>query len=338
MTTILEQYCAMQEETTYGTAVTTSLQGYEATGDNFTRNVEFIEGNGKRRGRVALKSNRRKKIDRGATGDVESFVLTRGEGLRLKNLLGSAPSAPSAVQSQTGAFRILTEADTVGPRNSYSVVVARSDTGGTGNSPTMRYFTYAGCVATSFTLNISENSELTMGVTYDAQSESAGDTAPTAPTYPDDDSTEMFCFEGASVTLGGTQINHFESFSCTGDLMMDTERYFLRNSVLKARPIRNGLPSFSGTLSGEFADLIDYERFVNGQIVPLEFICVGTRNIGSSTQLPTFKVTFPAVQFNGTTPASSLDSLSTIELPFMALGNASNKVCSIEYISADSTY
>ena len=329
MTTLLDQYVAMQPEAAYGTAAVDKLVGYESTVDGWARNVIHIEGGGRKPGRAGIQSNRRVKVDRGATGRIETSVLTRGENTRLQHLLGEY-TAPAGVDGENGAFRSIADATAQGPDGSYTVVVARADTQGA-----MRYFQYVGAVPTGFALSIAQGEALTLGVDYDAQKEELLSSAPDAPTYTDAGTTELFVYEGAEVAVGGSKVSYFRSFSLTADLMLDKERFFLQGSADKKQPLRNGVPTYTGTMSGEFFDDAEYERFVDGSIVSVELTVNGRRNITGTTQTPKFKVTLPAVQYNGSTPVSDLASLSSIEIPFVALSNASDKICTIEYISAD---
>lgn len=331
--TILEQYVAIQEEASYGTAAVDALKGYESRVDGWQRDVIHIEGGGRHPGRSGQQANRRRQVDRGATGRIESVLLTAGEGLRLKHLLGSFSAAPVGVSGSTGAYRIVLEADTAGPTGSYTTVVARSDT-----EDVMRYFQYEGCLPTAWGISVEEGGELTLGVDYDSKKETVLSDAPDAPTYPDAAGSDMFIFEDCALMLDGASVTSFRSFSLDASLMLDTGRFKLRGSADKDKPIRNGVPTFEGSISGDFMDLTEYERFVAGEPISLSLTATALSVIGSTTQNPTFQITLPAVQYNGSTPQSSLDGVSTIEVPFTALSNADNKICSIEYISADSDY
>ena len=333
MADLLNQYVAIQTEAAYGTRVAAGVpRGYESTTDGFSRDVIFVEGGGRHVGRVGMQSNRRRLVDRGATGRIESPMLTRGEGLRLQHVLGGS-TAPAAVSGQTGAFQALFSADVTGPDGSYTADVARVDA-----SNTMRYFQYLGCVPTGFSVSVEEGGDLMLGIDYDCQGESVLAAAPTAPTYPDAATTEMFIFEDCSLSVAGASVSGFKSFSMDVDLGMDIARYFIQGSADKKQPVRGSEPSFSGTMSGEFLDLAEYNRFIAGDPIAVVLTATGPAVIGSSTQMPVFRITLPAVQYNGSTPESSLDSLSMIDVPFMALSSSADSICEMEYISADSAF
>ena len=332
MSSILDQYVAIKAESTYGTAATGAFRGYESSVDGFNREVSFIEGGGRRAGRAGLNHKRRRIIDRGAKGRVECPVLTRGEGVRLQHLLGSA-SGPTAVTGQSGSYKSTYKANEDGPGTSYTINVARCDTGGT-----LRYFQYTGAIATGFSISVEENGELTLGIDYDCQDEAVVSTAPTAPTYADN-AAEMFVFEDCGLSLAGSAVTNFKGFTLEGELAMDTERFFLDAAGTKAKPSRSGVPEYTGTLSGEFKDLTEYNRFIGGDVFSLVLTATHPDIVkAGATQKPVFKVTLPKCQYSGNTPESAVDSLTMVEMPFVALSDDSNEICNIEYICGDSAF
>ena len=84
--------------------------------------------------------------------------------------------------------------------------------------------------------------------------------------------------------------------------------------------------------------MAEYNRFVAGDPVTLSLVATGESNIGGSMQKPTFSLNLSAIQYNGTTPESSLDSVGMIELPYTAMSNAMNTTASIELVTADDSY
>ena len=326
---ILDQYVAIKKESAYGTVATGAFIPYESDVDGFSRDVEFVEGSGKYRGKGGMLSTRRRIIDRGATGSIDSIVLTAGELTRLEELLG-ASTGPTMVTGSTTAFATKLTANSIGPVDTYTVNLAREDSGGT-----MHYFQYAGAIPTGFSLSVDQGGELRLAVNYDCQSEGVISTAPTAPIYPS--GAEMYIFEDVGMTLGGTSVTDFKSFSIDVELMLDTERFFLQSSAAKKKPIRSGVPTFEGTLSGEFGSLTQFTNFVAGDTQELVLTATFPTAI-TGTVFPTFTLTLPAVQYNGTTPESTLDGVSTIELPFSALWHPTNGICVIDVVSTDTTF
>ena len=329
---VLNQYVAIAEEAvaSYGTAGT-AFREYESDVDGFSRDTDYIMGGGRRRAASGTRSDRRRKVDLGATGRIESVFLTKGEGLRLKNALGAITAPAVVVAGATAAYRQVYKGDVQGPRASYTVNVARAR-----DAAAITYFQYLGAMATGFDFSVEEGGKLIFGVDYDCRSESVLGAVPANPTVPD--GGEMFIWEDCSLMVGGAASTVFKSFELSCDLMMDTERYFLQDSNLKDKPIRDGIPTYEGTLSGEFQNTADYDRFVSGEIFAIEFLArypEAIETVSGTAYYPELKITLPACQYSGSTPESSLDSLSTIELPFVALSDDMNEICNIEYISTD---
>ena len=396
--TILNQYVSIAEETAYGAPNPAGHRGYESMVDDFQRAVEYVEGGGKRAGRSGLLAARRRRVDRGAVGRIEAVMLTRGEGLRLKNALGAttgpakiagtgesvsrisvtnggsnyaagtttvtvaAPSgrggttasaavvvdgngaitaitvsdggsgytaapvvtirssgsgrgaAATAILSPT-VYRATFKADAQGPRNSYTAHVARSST-----DEVMHYFQYSGCMITGWSVSVEQGGELTLAVDFDCQDENDLGAAPAAPTYPT--GTAMFIYEDCEILVDGSKISSFQSFALDVDNMLDTERFFIEGASEKSKPIRNGVPTYEGTIKGEFADLTEWQRYESGAVFPIVLRAVGPdviTTVDGTDYRPEFKLELPACQYSGSTPQSTLDSVSTIELPFVGL-------------------
>ena len=331
MVSILDQYVAMAVETTYGIAATTVPRGYESNGDGFSREIISIEGGGKRAGRVAMLGNRRRNVDRGGTGSLESVILERSEGLRLEHLLGGS-TAPALVAGTAMTYDSVFTADSEGPAGSYTVNVSRLDATGM-----MRYFQYLGCIPTGFTISVEEGGELMLSIAYDAMSENVLAAAPTAPTYAAN-GTEMFIFEDCSVMIDGAAVDNFKSFSLDVDLALDTSRYFLQSSADKKKPLRNGVPSFEGSLSGEFKDMTAYNDFVAGGLHTVSLSAISPNSIetvSGTDYYPQFVLNLNACQYNGSSPESTLDAVSMIEVPFSGLSTDAHAVCNIAVRSED---
>jgi len=330
---VLRQYVSLRKEKSYGVAETDNPpppRGYESEVDGWSRDVIFVEGGGRKPGRVTTQFNRRRKVERGAKGRIESPILTRGEGLRIEELLGAKTAI--AVVTSGKSYKAVFEANMQGPANSYETYVARVDTGNK-----MRYFHYKGCVPTGFSISVEEGGNLMLGIDYDALSEEVAGAEPAAPSYPDAATTRMFIFEDCDLMIGGSAVTNFKSFSFEADLAMDTARFFLGDAA-KQQPLRNGAPTFTGSMTAEFSDLAEYNRFVAGVPVAVQLVADTGIKIASTNDTEKFTLTLAAAQYGGSTPESSLDSVGMVELPFTCLSNAANKAVTIETISADSAY
>lgn len=326
MASILDQFCGVAEESTYGTAITSGFRGYEATSDAFTREVEYIESVGFRQALQTTRYDRHDTISVGASGSIETDVLTKGHGLILKHMLGGS-SGPTQ-QGGTAAYLQTFETSDDGPSGSYTIQMPRVDSAGT-----LQSFTYEGCVPTGFTISQAIDEALKLTVDFDSENEQST-TSASSPTYPTD--ADVFVYTDATIEIGGSAINTFTNFELTADLGMNTDRRFLKGSSTKLQPARSAVPQYTGSIEGEFTNA-QYEAFRDGTIFQLELICQKSTAIAGS-YYPKFHVTLPKVKFTGTTPVASIDDLTRLSLPFTVLWDGSNAAVKIEYQSTDTAF
>ena len=326
MSSILDQVVQIGVESTYGTAVAPT-RAFEAKTDTWQREVEFIESVGFRKDQQTIRSDRHDTISVGASGSIDCDVLTKGMGLLLQHSLGGS-SGPTQ-QGGTAAYTSTFETSDSGPGTSYTVQVAKADSNGG-----LQAFTYEGSIVTGFNVSQDLGSALSLTVDFDSEAEQ-NSTALAAASYPS--GTDVFVYTDATIEIDDSAISTFTSFSLDGDLGMKTDRRFLKGSAVKGQPLRNALPSYTGSLSGEFQVMAQYEAFVAGTTFKLEFIAAKSTAIAGS-YYPTFKVTLPVCVFTGSTPTASLSDLSTIELPFTVLDNGSDAAVKIEYTSTDTSF
>jgi hypothetical protein len=326
MASILDTFCGVAEESTYGTAITSGFRGYEAQSDTFTREVQYIESVGFRQALQTVRSDRHDTISIGASGSIETDVLNKGHGLILKHMLGGS-SGPTQ-QGGTAAYLQTFETSDDGPSGSYTVQLPRTDSSGSQQS-----FTYEGCVPTGFTISQAIDEALKLVVDFNAEFEQQT-TAASSPTYPT--SADPFVYTDATIEINGSAVNTFTSFELTGDLGLDVDRRFLKGSATKLQPIRSSVPTYSGSIEGEFTNA-QYEQFRDGTIFQLELICQQSTAIAGS-YYPKFHITMPKVKFTGSTPVASTDDLTRLSLPFTVLWDGSNAAVKVEYQSTDTSF
>jgi hypothetical protein len=324
MSSILDQVVQVGVESTYGTAVAPT-RAYEAKADTFTRDVEYLQSVGFRRDMQTIRSDRDDTISLGATGSIEFDLLNKGAGLLLQHVLGST-SGPTQLGS-TSAYRSTFATTDIGPTGSSTIQVSRVDSGGT-----LRPFTYEGCVATGFNIAQDLGSNLSFTLNFDAENEQTS-TGEGTPAYPS--SADPFNYTQAVIAIDGSAATNFTSFSLDGDLAMDTARRFLNGSATKSQPKRSGVPSYTGTITAEFASLTDYNKFVNGT----EFSINASWNGAEIASPYNFEcvISIPVAKFTGSTPVASLDSLTTVDLPFTVLDNGSSAPITMTYTSTDTS-
>jgi len=326
MASILDTFCGVAQESTFGTAITTGFRGYEATSDTFTREVQYIESVGFRQALQTVRSDRHDTISIGASGSIETDVLNKGHGLIIKHMLGGS-SGPTQ-QGGTAAYLQTFESSDDGPTGSYTVQLPRADSAGS-----LQSFTYEGCVPTGFTVTQNLDEALKLTVDFDSENEQQT-TSASSPTYPS--SADPFVYTDATIEIDDSAVNTFSSFSLTGDLGMNTERRFLKGSATKLQPVRSSVPSYTGSIDGEFTNA-QYEAFRDGTIFKLEFIAQQSTAIAGS-YYPKFHITIPKVKFTGSTPVASTDDLTRLSLPFVVLWDGSNAAVKVEYQSTDTSF
>ena len=326
MSSVLDQVVAtIGVESTYGTAETSTVRSYEGKADTFARDVEYITSVGFRRDLQTIRSDRDDTVSLGPTGSIECDILNKGQGLLLQHVLGTT-SGPTQ-KGSTSAYASTFSSDDTGPTGSYTIQMSRVDSGGT-----LRPFTYEGCVATGFNISQELGSNLSMTIDFDAENEQTS-TGEATPSYPS--SADPFNYTGSTISIDGSATTNFTSFSLDGDLGMKTDRRFLAGSATKSQPKRSSVPSYTGTISAEFASLTDYNKFINGTTFSISAAWNGAE-IESPWNYE-FVVSIPVAKFTGSTPVASLDNLTVIDLPFTVLDGGSGAAVSLFYTSTDTS-
>jgi hypothetical protein len=322
MSSILDQVVQVGVESQYGTAVAPT-RAYEAKADTFQRDVEYIQSVGFRKDMETVLSGRDTTVSLGATGSIEMDVMNKGMGLLLQHTLGTSAIAQ---QGSTAAYLQTFSTNDTGGTGSFTVQSSKVDSGGT-----LRGFTNEGSVITGFSINQELGANTSMTFNFDSENEQTS-TAIATPAYPA--SMTPFNYTDATIEINDSAISTFTSFSLDGDLAMKTDRRFLKGAATKAQPKRAGVPSYTGTITGEFEDLTQYAAFVAGTEFKLEFIVTqGTAIAGS--YFPYFHVTMPKCKWTGSTPVASLSDMTTIDLPYQILWDGSNPAMTITYMSTD---
>lgn len=320
MASILDNAILVGKETTYGTPATLT-RAYEGKSDSFKRKQEFLSSVGFRGGMHTQLSTRSVPVNMGGEGTLEVDVTPGGFGLLLQSALGTV-SGPTVTTAP--AYRQTFSSSAAGPSDSWTIQVQRVDSGGS-----IRSFTHVGSTMTGWSLSQDVGSLLTASFNFDFQDVQTG-TAAGTPTYPN--SALPWAWTQSAATWNGAAID-LTSFKLDADLGFDVDRRFLRGSELKKKPIRTKVPTFTGDAEMEFESLTHYAAFVAGTIAPMTITWTGP--IISGAAAFSFKVTLPAVQFQGDSPEVSLDAIPKQTLPFKVLYNGTDPAVSIETINLD---
>ncbi|MFD7257822.1 phage tail tube protein [Streptomyces sp. NPDC059874] len=303
----LDASIGIGRETTYGT-LSADVEGYEGQADSWKTEREFIESVGFRAGMQTARADRRRIVNMGGEGELSVDVLDAGAG----SLFASAFDKET-VTTATGFRTHVFETSATSAAPSFSAQMVRPTVDGTRVA-----YKHVGCVATEWSLTAEVENAVNLSVTFDFQdvSHTSDPGQIVAPEYP----VEAYAYDWTrtSMTLkrGGVTVPlDVTKLELTGDLGMKVDRRFLRANQLKKKPVRNAIPTYEGTLEGEFsADSLGlYDAFVAGQTCSLTVDFVG---VVPGTSL---KVECPAIQFTGESPEAATDELTTHNLPFRVL-------------------
>lgn len=294
-------------EDTYG-VLSASVEGYEGQADSWKKTVEPIESVGFRAGMQTARADRLNMINMGGEGELECDLLDAGAG----SLLSAAFDKVTVTDTGGVKTTVLTTSD-VSEAPSFSAQMIRPGTDGSKVA-----FKHLGCVATEWSLTAEVEEAVKLNVTFDFQ-DSKHTTTPgeiVEPKYPAEAYPYDWTRTSVELTRGGTAVEFdATSLELTGDLGMKTDRRFLRGNALKKKPVRNALPTYEGTLEGEFsaASLGLYDAFVAGEVCGFKVTFQGLAPGSSLT------IACPAIQFTGESPEAATDEVTLHNLPFRVL-------------------
>ncbi|MFE5621726.1 phage tail tube protein [Streptomyces virginiae] len=314
----LDASIGIGRESAYGTPAA-DIEGYEGKADSWKTEREFIESVGFRAGMQTARADRRNIVNMGGEGELEVDLLDAGAGS-----LFAAAFDKETVTTATGFRTHVFETGANSAAPSFTAQMVRPTVDGTRVA-----YKHVGCVATEWSLTAEVENAVALAVTFDFQdvSHTSNPAQIIAPDYPAE--AYVYDWTRTSFTLkrGGVAVPlDVTKLELTGDLGMKVDRRFLRANQLKKKPVRNAVPTYEGTLEGEFsADSLGlYDAFVSGQVCSLVIDFAG---VVAGTSL---KVEVPAIQFTGESPEASIDDVTVHNLPFRVLdpgdGTAAVKV------------
>jgi len=323
------------DETTYGTAVAVT-KFFEFNSESIAGKYERIESESIRAGQKVLRTDRWIPNAKGAEGDIEIEVLTRGFGFWLKYMLGT-------VATGTTTDSATTHTATLGPLDgkSFTCQVGRPDI-----TNTVRPYTYAGGKVTEWELKNSVDGVLTCNFTCDFASETIPVASPSGPFALQAfgipaTGADLFPYLNGSLTIGGIEVPISE-FSLKASNTLKTDRFFIRSTGGKREQREDGMRTYEWSVTAEFEDLNQISRVASatraGATAQIVASWTGPTLIGVTT-FPALTITLPQARFDepstvGIDGAEQPD----LELSGMALGptDGSSPV-SIAYRTADAT-
>lgn len=272
-------------ETTTGTLVTvdTFLPVNSAP---IKEEIENLDSEGIRAGRLITAAW--KQGFRTVSGTVEMELWNTDIATLFRHMFGAVSTATNGAQWDY----TYTPADLTG--ESMTIQTGIPDITGT-----VRPFTFAGSKVASWTLTAEAESLVMLSLDIVAMTATNGVTLETA-SY--DAALAPFVFTEGSLSIAGSTNNVVQSFELTGDNGI-TERPRL-GSEYSREYLQNGFREFTGTITADFEDLTQYNRFLDGDEASLIF------NLDNGTE--TLVITMN-VRFDGETP--ELAGVELIEEP-----------------------
>ncbi|MFE0699415.1 phage tail tube protein [Streptomyces sp. NPDC058872] len=306
----LDASIGIGEETTYGTAATAML-GYEGKSDSWKTTREFIESVGFRAGMQTARADRRNVINMGGEGELEIDLLDAGAAALLSAAFDTYDGGTPDGSTGLTAHVFGSGADSSAP--SFTAQMTRPTTDGKSVA-----YKHVGCVVTEWELSAEVESAVTLKATFDFQdvshSDKPADALPVA--YPVEAYVYDWTRTAIALTIDGAAVPvDANKLELSGERGMKTDRRFLRGNALKKSPVRSAMPTYEGTLEGEFTSdaLKVYEAFLAGTVASL---AVDFEGIIPGTSM---RIECPAIQFTGDSPEASVDDVTMSELPFRVL-------------------
>lgn len=310
----LEAAIGMANEVTYGTFVTPA-RAYEFISETLKLNITRIESMGIRQGRRM--KHRWKAGTKSVTGDVVMELTAADFVLIAEQIFGDADTTGS--DPYTHLFEGLGTVDD----RSLSVQVARPD-----DSATLRAFSYTGMKVTQWKIEAAIDEFVKSTVSFWGRNEV---TSESMGTFTYDTEIDPFTFVHGNLTIGGTEVP-VKSCDMTVDLSLAVDRHRMGTShgQLAKIPKVNDLANISGSITADFENLTQYNRFVSGT----EAALVLTFNGGADRQL---EIT-SNVRFDGETPNVGGRELLELSIPYVVTSATDDATAfTMELVSSDAS-
>lgn len=324
MTTMNTQF-GIVDEVTYGTPVTVS-RFYEYESENIRPQQGRVESRALRSGTRVLRSDRFEPYRVGAAGPVRIPVPTKGFGLMLKHMMGTAAIGSVSDLNYTQTF-------TIG--SLYGDMFTAQLNRPFNPSGTDQPFTYHGGKVTDWTLSCDLDDYLVADIGMDFEDEDTS-TSLASASYSSD--FRLFSFAGASLTVEGSSVE-VKNISVSANNGLKTDRRYLRSSSLKKEPVENGMRVIEWSCTADFADLTQRNRFTSTTRTGALATLVATFDgpiAHAGTTLPQLKITIEEARFDAAHANVSGPPGLEQELGGIATFDGTNSAVKIEYRTTDS--
>lgn len=299
-------------ESTYGTRVAPS-KFVELVSESLALTVERIESQGLRAGRRTLLSTQWSAGRRFVSGDIVVELSNLGQGQLWAAAFGTTASSGAGPYVHTYSPGDMA--------TSLTIQVGRPDIGGT-----VRVFEYTGCMINTWEVSCTagEIAQVTFGIL--GQDETTSQTLATA-TYAA--GYAPMTFVHGVLSLGGSNYD-VNSATVAGDNGLADDRYYLRGSGLRQKPLEANWRNYTAELGSHFTDLTAYARYTAGTEAALTLTFTNGANI--------FQLA-GNLRSDGTTPAVSGPAL--LEMPitgrFVASGATDDTALKVVRTTTEAT-
>jgi hypothetical protein len=315
MATTQDASIGVGTETTYKTGVTVN-RWFEYLDESLDWAKNIKQGKGLRVGGRVARSGRRVIPTAEGGGDFSLECTSKGMGLLWSYLLGSGTST---LVGGTTYQQVFTLADTL---PSFTLQKGMPELGGTVDA-----YTYLGCTADSFEIDLVNADIATVKATIDAADLTTA-TAYAPPSYPA--APNLFQFANATLyagTLtpptatalasGTTPIANVRGGTVALSHNTKQDRYNFGGGGRKAKPTV-GLRTISGKLDAEYDSITFRDAVLNDTPMPLIF----TYTAGAlSTGVETMQIILPEVKFDSEMPKTNGTDLVMQSMAYQALDN-----------------
>lgn len=319
------------KEVTYGTAVAPA-KWFEIIKEDFKGNYPRLQAEALSSALVD-RSDRFAITNKGAAGSVELEPLTKGFGDWLNYMMGAVATAgptETVVYTHTATMASLYN-------KSLTVQVGRSQ-----EDNVLKPWTYEGGKVTGFEFSNSVEQTLRCNIELDFEKESNPDSPTGAyvlgtPSLPT--GAEVFSWQGATITVGGTEYNVNEA-SIKVDNAQNTDRWFLRKGSSKRQPVDDGKRKIEWSITTPYEDNTFWEKVssatIAGSYAELRMKWEGLTLLGT-TIYPTLELVIPVARFDEGAPTTSGPSMLEQSFSGVGLYNGTDSALSIIYKSSDVT-
>ena len=336
MAGMLDQAVHVGIEGTYGTWQAPT-RSFELTADPAKAQRQHLELVGFRSGLQGPRTDRRRKVETGAEGSLNTTPLETGFGMLLRLISGSSSIAQ---QGATTAYLQSHNTTSAAPDVSASVQMLRASVD---DADALVPWSYPGGKAHEVSWSCEPGDgdagllkvEIGMDYAREYRPGDVGAPAAAAGVYPSNE--HPYGWDDLLITVDGSTLDFCKSMSWTQSFEVDRERYYLKRDTTKKKPIRNGITRPTGELSCEYEATADlYSSLVDGDPHELVFDWQAPTLAGVGHNF--YFRTSLWVEFIGDSPESSLEAQTAQPLNFVVLHDlGGDPMVRYEYMSSDTS-